>query len=149
PGPAAEFEAVMRIEGIMQRFHNAVGGSQTSTNLGGMARLGATIASAGELIHGLNPIPVIAGAIALGSRQAARAIDEQVATRIAQMLLSDDPATVARGYQVVAANPVMREALRRASDLGTRELISLAGPYNVGAGLLTAGQRFVPGAAAP
>jgi hypothetical protein len=150
PDAAAQFESVLRIESIMDKAYRAIGGSQTSTNIGGMAKLGGTIAAGAELVHQLDPTLVIAGALAFGSREAARKINEDVALRIAQMLLSQNPATIERGYSVMARNPVIRESLRRASDLTGRELISRFGPGNVGAAeMAVAGKLGVPGLAPP
>jgi hypothetical protein len=131
PEAAAQFEAALRIENIMQKTHRAILGSQTSGNIAGMSKMGAAIAGGAELIHNLNPAYVIAGALYVGSREMARKIDEQVALHIAQMLLSDNPAVVSRGYDIMSRNPVIREALRRASDLTGRELISRFGESNV------------------
>ncbi len=146
---AVQFEAVLRIEGIMNKLRRSIGGSQTSTNLQGIPLIGGLAGAASEAVHAFNPAYVIAGALALGGREAARKIDEQVALHVGQMLMSSDPAVINRGYDIVSRNPVMREALRRASDLGVRELISRAGAYNVGAGLMTAGRHLIPGGKPP
>jgi len=105
-----------------------------------MPRLGGM----SELIHSFNPAYVIGGALILGGRQMAQRIDEQVYTRVAEMLLSKDPAVLNRGYDIITKNPYLREALRRASDLSVRELTSVFGPSNVLAGEATIGSR-IPG----
>ena len=140
---AAQMEALMRIEGLVDRTRKAtVGNSTTTQQLSDHGLIGGIGIS--ELAHSLNPIYWIAGALVLGGRAAAREIDEKVALHVAHMLLSDDPDVASRGYQIVTRNPVFRDALRRASDIGTRQLINYIGPSGVGAGALAAYEHFRP-----
>ena len=140
---AAQMEALMRIEGLVDRTRKAtVGNSTTTQQLSDHGLIGGIGIS--ELAHSLNPIYWVAGALVLGGRAAAREIDEKVALHVAHMLLSDDPAVLSRGYQIVTRNPVFRDALRRASDIGTRQLINYIGPSGVGAGALAAYEHFRP-----
>jgi hypothetical protein len=139
PDGANQFEALMRIEEVVDRTRRALGNS-TTVRQANESHLAAGAGAAGilESMHGaLNPVYLVAGAFILGGRAAARRIDENVAQHVARMLVSDDPAVLERGYQTVARNPVMRDALRRASDVGVRELINYARPSGVGAGAMT------------
>jgi hypothetical protein len=144
---AGEFEALMRIEEMVDRTRRALGNS-TTVRQGNEAHLAAGAGAAGlaESLHGaLNPVYLIAGAFVLGGRAAAKQIDERVALRVAQMLTSRNPAILQRGYAAVARNPVLRDALRRASDVGVRELINAARPSGVAAGAGALYEHFRPG----
>jgi hypothetical protein len=137
---ASEFEALVRIEGIVNRARNALGNSTTirQLNEAGLAG-GAGILGAVESIKGaINPAYLLAGAFIIGGKHAAHAIDEKVAVKVAEMLLSHNPEELARGYKIVSQNPVMRDALRAAGDVGIRQLINYARPSGVAAGAATA-----------
>jgi hypothetical protein len=100
---------------------------------------GAGILGAVESIKGaINPAYLLAGAFIIGGKQAAHVIDEKVAVKVAEMLLSHNPEELGRGYKIVSQNPVMRDALRAAGDVGIRQLINYARPSGVAAGAATA-----------
>src|SRR5262249_40636415 len=111
---AEQFEALMRIEGLVDRTRRAAVGNSTtaqqSHDMGVAAGAGALV----EMVHGFNPVTLVAAGLFLGGRQAAHRIDQRIATRVAEMLLSDDPAVLQRGLQAVSKNQVLRDALRRA-----------------------------------
>lgn len=134
---ARQFEALMRVEGMINEARLALGNSTTARQ-SHEAGLAAGAVGLFETLHGaLNPVYIIAGGLVLGGRQAARHVDEKMALKVAEMLMSDDPATLAKGYKIVSSSPVIREAFRRASDVGIRQIINYARPSGVGAGALT------------
>lgn len=140
---AREFEALMRIEGIVSKARAALGNSTTirQGHEAGMAGAGAV--GLIESLHGaLNPVYIVAGAFVIGGRAAAKHVDDKVAIRIAEMLMSGKPAEIARGYKVVSGNPVLRDALRRASDISVRQIVNYLRPSGVGAATLTIGSRL-------
>jgi hypothetical protein len=144
---AEEFEALMRIEGLVDRARTALGNS-TTVRQGLEAGLAGAGASAGiETVRSFNPVYLIAGALIYGGRQAAHKIDADVATRVAQMLLSEDPAILKRGLQVAVKTPWIRDALRRSADVGVRQLMDYAGPAGI-AGGAAAGAQYLRGSPA-
>lgn len=146
PDGAKQFEALMRIEGVIDEARRALGNSTTvqQANDHGLAA-GAGAAGLIEGLHGaFNPLYLIAGAFVLGGRHAAKEIDEKVALHVAKMLLSDDPSVIGKGYKIVASHSSMLKALRQASTLGVRELINYARPSGVAAGLMTVGPDLNP-----
>jgi hypothetical protein len=145
PRGADEFEALLRIEGMVDRTRRAVVGNSTTAQQTHDMGLAAGAAGLVEMVHGLNPVYLIAGGIMLGGRQAAKSIDQRIALRVAEMLLSNDPSILQRGLQVVSRNPVIREALRQSSNIGVRELLNAAGPTGVLAGGGAAYHHYFPG----
>jgi hypothetical protein len=135
------------MEGIVNQARQALGNSTTARQLNEMGLAGgAGVAGAYESLKGvLNPAYLLAGAFVLGGKHAARAVDEKVAVKVAEMLLSHDPAELARGYKIISQNPVMRDALRGAGEVGIRQLINYARPSGVAAGAATAYMKMRPG----
>jgi hypothetical protein len=144
---ARDFESLVRMEGIVNQARQALGNSTTARQLNEMGLAGgAGVAGAYESLKGvLNPAYLLAGAFVLGGKHAARAVDEKVAVKVAEMLLSHDPAELARGYKIISQNPVMRDALRGAGEVGIRQLINYARPSGVAAGAATAYMKMRPG----
>lgn len=107
---AQEFEAILRVENIMQQSQRAVSGnSSTVAQSVGIGLAGA----GGSTALGYDPSTSgIAGLVAALTTAGKRGLDQRVATRIAQMLTSDDPEVIRRGVQIVARNQGFMEALR-------------------------------------
>jgi hypothetical protein len=141
PGGAEEFDSLMRIEGVMEKLRMAALGN--SNSVGQMTDLLKGVGLS-EVVHTLNPVTAMAGAFIIAARKMVSGINEEVATRLAGMLLSDDPAVFNRAMQIVSQNPAMRKVLSRAGDLTVRELESIFGPSGVGAGELAAVSRLRP-----
>lgn len=136
PDALEEVLALVRIESLVDRARTAAFGNSTSAQ-----QLGDIVGGVAVGSSGLSLMGILTGALALAARQMHHSVDQQVMANVARMLVSEDPQAFARGVAIAARNPVIRETLRRVSDLSTRELIAQAGPYNVGAGLATAGSR--------
>jgi hypothetical protein len=137
PGALEETLALVRIESLIDRARTAAFGNSTSAQQLGDIVGGAAVGSSGFSLQG-----IVTGAILFAARQLHHTVDEQVMANVARMLVSEDPAIYARGVAIAARNPVIRETLRRASDLSTRELISQATPYGAAASLATAASRI-------
>ena len=140
PNASDEFGSLMRLENLMEKTRRAA--LLNSTTAGQLTDIAKSLGLF-EIAHSLNPAYVLAGALTLAGRQAARKIDEEVFMKVAEMLLSDDPKVLQRGLQIVTKNPAISDAFRRAGDLSVRELMSIAGPSNVLAGAATAAR--IPG----
>lgn len=117
PRRAAELEARLRVEGIRDLARGAVqGNSNTARQLAEIGLAGGAGGVGAYGTYNLDPSQMtaaaVAGAIMLGKRN----IDQRVAQRVAQMLVSDNPAVITRGIQLVARNNRVMEALR-AADL--------------------------------
>jgi hypothetical protein len=142
---ADEFEALMRVEGLVDQFRRAqVGNSSTRQQFHDTRLIGTTAAL--ETLHGgINPVYWIAAPLIMGGIRAAHRIDEQVMIRVAEMLLSPDTARVQRALQIVTRRPVLRDALRQASNISVRELLNAAGPTGVLAGGAAGYHHFFPG----
>jgi hypothetical protein len=140
---ARKFEALVRVEGLLNETRFVLGNSSTvsQANDAGLATAGALTFFEG-IKNVFNPTYIIAGALILGGKAAARDIDDKVATRVVEMLFSDNPRLVARGYEVISKNTVLRDALRKASDIGARQLINYLRPSGVGAAALTLGSKL-------
>ena len=141
PDAADQFGSLMRLENLMEKTRRAA--LLNSTTAGQLTDIAKSL-GVFEVAHSLNPAYVLAGALTLAGRQAARKIDEEVFTKVAEMLLSDNPKVLQRGLDIVTKNPTISDTFRRAGDLSVRELMSIAGPSNVLAGETAAFSR-VPG----
>ncbi|MCS3692008.1 hypothetical protein ABIF07_001076 [Bradyrhizobium elkanii] len=116
PGRAAELEAGLRVEGIMDLARNAVQGNSTTARQ--LAELGLAGGAYGFSGGGLNPFTdpgaVVNAAIVYGAARGRNAINERLARRVAEMLVSNDPRTITRGIQTVARNQTLFNSLRSA-----------------------------------
>lgn len=110
---ANEIEAGLRIEGIMDFSRNAVQGNSTTARqliewgLAGGSGVGGAFGT-------LHQDPTTMGIAALTASMVAgrRYIDHRVATRVAQMLSSNDPAMLQTGMRILARNNNLMEGLR-------------------------------------
>lgn len=117
PGRSTELEAQLRVEGIMDLARRAVQGNSTTARQ--LAELGLAGGGGALGIHGgvtQDPremtVAALMGALAMGGRH----IDQRVARRVAEMLVSDDPGVLRRGVQVIARNNQFLNALRSADQ---------------------------------
>jgi len=118
PQRANQIEAYVRVENLVDRLRGAMGNSTTARQLVelGIGAGGGYAASGGDwrgLIGG--------AALARGGRYISQRADAQVMERIAQMLTSNNPATLQLAVQQAARNPAYMRAL---DQLGN----ALAGP---------------------
>jgi len=115
PAKAAELEAKLRVEGIMDLARSAVQGNSTTARQ--LAELGFA-GGAGSLgAHGtynMDPKEMGAAAIAGALLAGKRGIDTRVAQQVAKMLVSNEPQQVVRGIQLISKNNNFLDALRTA-----------------------------------
>lgn len=112
---ALELEAMIRVETIMQMGLRAVQGNSTTV----MQLLGAGLAgSAGGNELGFDPtISGVAAALMVAGK---KGIDAKVAQKVAEMLVSKDPAILNRGLKMVASNAKLMNALRSIDMVGSK-----------------------------
>lgn len=114
PQGAQRIEAAARLENVMDLLRTAVqGNSTTARQLAELGLAGGT----GYLYSGgdLTTTGGFALAALLARRGAAR-IDQRVATRVAEMLSSNDPQILRNAYNMVARNQSIMAAVRRAEN---------------------------------
>jgi hypothetical protein len=115
---ADQLEAGLRVEGIMDMARSAVQGNSTTARQ--LAELGLA-GSAGALgnhgdITNVHPSAIAAAAITYGALKGKGKINEALAKKVAELLASQDPATITRGIQMVARNKTLFNSLRRADQ---------------------------------
>jgi hypothetical protein len=120
PEKAAQLEAKLRVEGIMDFARKAVTGNSTTvrqlTELG-LAGTGAGIggyASSGDINPLGSPGAIISGLLTLGVAKGKSKIDSSVARKIADLLVSRNPTDLKRGADIIAKSPRLMESLRGA-----------------------------------
>lgn len=118
PQRAAELEAGLRVEGIMDLARNAVQGNSTTARQ--LAELGLAGGAYGFSGGGINPFTdpgaVVNAALVYGAARGRNAINERLSRRVAEMLVSNDPRTITRGINTVVRNQSLFNALRRADQ---------------------------------
>jgi hypothetical protein len=138
PQRAAELEAGLRVEGIMDLARNAVQGNSTTARQ--LAELGLAGGAYGLTGGGLNPFSdpgaVVNAAIVYGAARGRNAINERLSRRVAEMLVSQDPRIILQGVRTVARNQTLFNALRSA-DRGLARVVGEEAP--VGATLQAIG----------
>lgn len=117
PQRAAELEAILRVEGIMDLARGAVQGNSTTPRqlaelgfAGGAGSVGAYGA------YNLDPQQMTYAAVAGALLAGKKGIDTRVARRVAEMLTSNDPRVLRRGINLVARNERMMNSLRAADQ---------------------------------
>lgn len=115
PQRANELEALFRVEGIMDLSRGAVQANSTTARQ--LAELGFA-GGAGSLgisgVYNMDPQQMTYAAVAGALLAGKRGIDQRVANRVAQLLVSNDPQLFLRGVQIVSRNNRMMENLRSA-----------------------------------
>lgn len=113
---AAELEAGLRVEGIMDMARNAVQGNSTTARQ--LAELGLAGGAYGFSGGGMNPFSdpgaVMNAALAYGALKGKNKINENVSRKVAEMLTSSDPAKLLQGIRVVTRNQNLFNSLRSA-----------------------------------
>jgi hypothetical protein len=121
---AQEMEAFLRIEGIMDMSRGALGNSTTARQLADMGLAGG-IGIAGAMGVS-NPFGLLAAALTWGIKQGGRAAEERVYSRVAEMLVSQDPAVRQRALASIARNPQVMGRLRAFYDALPRTAVGQA-----------------------
>lgn len=114
PQKAREFEAMLRVEGVMDLARGAVqGNSTTARQLTELGLAGGTygIGTGGNVLDP-NPTAMMSAALVYGAARGKGAIDQRVARKVAEMLTSNDPNVLRKGIQIVSRNRSALEALR-------------------------------------
>jgi hypothetical protein len=116
PQKAAELEAGLRVEGIMDLARNAVQGNSTTARQ--LAELGLAGGAYGFSGGGINPFTdpgaVVNAALVYGAARGRNVINERLSRRVAEMLVSNNPQTLLRGIRTVARNQTLFNSLRSA-----------------------------------
>jgi hypothetical protein len=112
---AAEFEALHRVEGVMDLARTAVqGNSSTARQLAELGLAGGAYGFSGGASNPLDPSAMMNAALVYGAAKGRNKINERLARRVAEMLASSDPQVMLRGVQVVTRNRELFNALRGA-----------------------------------
>lgn len=111
PQRAAELEATLRVEGLMDLARGAVQGNSTTARQ--LVELGLAGGVGGVGYLSSDPSAVMNAALVWGAARGHRAIDSRVAQRVANMLTSDDPRVLLRGIQMVARSNGIMDQLRQ------------------------------------
>lgn len=125
PQRTSELEAFLQVERLKKNFHGAFGNSTTARQqyqmgLAGAGGLGSAEAFREEMSDGnLDPTKIALAATLGGASGYASArlkgTSDKVASQVAGMLLSGDPAVLERGLKLVAARPALMSRLRAAT----------------------------------
>jgi hypothetical protein len=127
PQRTKELEARLRVESIMDRMRGAVQGNSTTLRQLSEAGLAGGITGAGGAmaVGDWNPKDIglaamLGGMLSSGGRhvggKVASGIDQRVAKKVAEMLVSDDPKVLQKGLAIVAKQQKLMGALRTADD---------------------------------
>jgi hypothetical protein len=130
PQRMAELEARLRVENIMDRMRGAVQGGPTTARqlaelglaggVGGATGAGYALTTGDHDLTDIGIAGLVGGLLARGGRYAGgkvqHGIDQRVATKVAEMLVSDDPKVLQKGLAIVAKNKAVMGALRTADD---------------------------------
>lgn len=114
---ADRLEALLRAERLVDLARRAMGNSTTARQLAEMGLAGGTGALADVVVErDLNPAHMAASAIAVNlARSGLGHVNQRVAQRVGEMLVSGDPDIVNRGVAIMAEQPALLTALRRAT----------------------------------
>lgn len=111
---ARELEAMAHVESLMDLARRAMGNSNTARQwkemgMAGGISAGGTGVLTGDYSWSTLSAGFLAGALA---RRGKHHVDEKVARKVAELLVSDEPAKLARGIKLVANNDRLIGALR-------------------------------------
>lgn len=145
PKQATEFEALLRVEARVDQLRQYLGGSQTTRNAGHAQSAGHAIGLVEAAKEAeLSPKAMLFGMFGASViKKELHGIDEKVADKVAEMLLSNDPALLQRGIKIVAGHPKLMDALRNATNAAAQVSGRDLGPENVAAGALTAAKNLI------
>lgn len=111
PKRAAEIEAFVRRENVMDLLRQAMGNSTTARQLQeiGLAGGAGALVTGGDL---MDPKGWLTAAAVYGGRRGFGKVDERVARRVADILVTDDPVQLARAIKAVSSSGTLGNALR-------------------------------------
>lgn len=128
PGGAAQLEARMHLERIMDGARQAMGNSTTARQLIEAGLAGGAGAILGGASSGWDPVRTIEGfgagagarlgshllkdEIKVGAKHLIGKVDARTARRVAELLTSDDPRQLQAGYQMAARSEAIMSRLR-------------------------------------
>lgn len=149
PRRAQELEARLRIEGVMDLARPAVqGNSWTARRLYDLGLMGGGL----ETLHGginQDPTELTIGAVMAALSSGGKRIDANVARHVAQLLVSQNANSLARGVQIVARNNRFMNALRatdqRLARIGGQQAPGVPAMQAAGVGRADQNQEQVPG----
>lgn len=132
---ANRLEAYVRAERILDMARGSVTGNSTTARQ--LAELGLAggaygVGTGGDVTHP-TPSGVLAAALTYGVLRGKSAINQQLAKRVGEMLVSDDPSVLARGFQILGSNSKLLNALRSfdtaaGTAAGTRSVPAFQSP---------------------
>lgn len=110
---AAEFEAMIRTEQVMNSLRQQVQGNSTTVRQ--LVEMGAvgTYGGVGAYMQGIGDPQTLATTLIAGAFVGrGRNVDQRVAMRVAEMLVSHDPAILQRGLSIVSRNTRFMDGIR-------------------------------------
>jgi hypothetical protein len=111
PQKARELEAAKRVEGIMDLARGAVQGNSKTAQY--LTELGLAGGVGGYGYFTSDPKAIMYAGLVWGAARGRNVIDSRVATKVAQMLTSSDPAVASKGIQMVARSERLLDQFRR------------------------------------
>lgn len=112
PQRANELEAMLRVEGVMDKARGAVTGNSTTARQ--LVELG--LAGGVDLYEGggniTDPSALAKALMVYGAARGGRAIDERVAQHVAKLLTSSDVKDLDKGIKLIAKNKFLMSAIR-------------------------------------
>lgn len=109
---AAEVEARLRVEGIMDLARPAVQGNSTTARQ--LVELGLAGGVGGYEGYQGDPQALVKAALVYGAARGKRVIDERVAQHVAKLLTSSDVRQLQKGVRLISRNQNMMGAIRNA-----------------------------------
>lgn len=117
---AREMEAFVRAENMMDLTRRAIqGNSTTARQLFEGAAFGI---GGGASLYSGDYKGLAAGALTVGLSRGRAKVNANVARKVAEMLVSDDPATFQKAVRAVSRNPRLMEAIKGAEEYLVRSL---------------------------
>lgn len=117
---ARELEAFVNVESVMDMLRGAVSGNSTTARQ--LAEIGLAGGGASYSLGSGDPKGMAYGLLLVGLSRGQRAIDARVAQRVAEMLLSEDPAMIQKAARMVASNKTLLETVKGAGDYLTKAI---------------------------
>lgn len=117
---ARELEAFVNVESVMDQLRAAVSGNSTTARQ--LAEIGLAGGGASYSLGSGDPKAMTYGLLLAGLSRGQRAIDARVAQRVAEMLLSEDPAMIQKAARMVASNKTLLESVKGAGDYLTKAI---------------------------
>lgn len=111
---ASELEAFVNVESVMDTLRAAVSGNSTTARQ--LAEIGLAGGGATYSLGSGDPNAMAYGLLLAGLSRGQRAIDARVAKRVAELLISEDPAMIQKAARMVASNKTLLESVKSAND---------------------------------